>query len=62
MKFIILTLTETSTGYYHPSDEYEFRTTIDMLCTKQGYQTMDDFMITRKQVDCMLAVLGKERD
>ena len=60
MKYAVITMTPNSTGYYHPSNEKEFDRLVDSLNVYQGYRTLE--IVTTKQIESKIAVLGKERD
>lgn len=60
MKFAVITITPNSIGYHHPSDETEFTKLIDSLNLHQGYRTLE--VMTTKEIECRIAILGKERD
>lgn len=60
MKFAVITMTPNSTGYYHPSNEEEFAKLIDSLNVYQGYKTLE--VMTTKEIECRIAILGKGRD
>lgn len=62
MKYVVITMTPDSTGYYHPSTQEEYDKRIVNTVEKQDYKLIEEYESINKEVEYKIAVLGKKDD